>query len=91
MATGAVGFAEEQGLSAHLGFGGLFRIQLAVETELGGRREVQERLELCHEVHLATPFQDVGSFFRGDHRIPIEVGSPLLKLCEVFDASHGSL
>src|SRR5262245_49676892 len=91
MADRTVGFAEKHGLSVQLGFGGLFRIQLAINTQLGGWREVQEFLELGHEMHLAATFQYVDAFFRGDYRIPVEVGGALLKLSEIFDASERSL
>src|SRR5262249_19752879 len=91
MAACAGSFSEEQGLPAHLGFSGLLGIQLAVDAQLRGRREVQELLEFRHEMDLAASFQDVDTLFRGDHRIPIEIGPALLKLRKVLDASEGSL
>ena len=91
MATRAVGFAEEQALSASLGFSRLFRIQLAIDAKLRGWWEVQQLLELRHKMHLTASVEDVDSFLRGDHRIPIEIGSALLKLREVLDALKGPL
>ena len=61
-------------------------VQFAVNTQLGCRWEVQEFLELRHEVDLAAPFKNVGPFFCPDHMIAVEVGTSLLKLCEILHA-----
>ena len=62
------------------------RIELAEDVELRRRREVEDGLELGHEVDLAAALQDVDALLRGDHRIAVEVGRPLLELGEVLDA-----
>ena len=65
----------------------LRRIELAVDAELRRRREVEQLLELGHEVDLAAALEDVDALLGGDHRIAVEVGGALLELGEVLDAS----
>ena len=86
MALGAGRFAEEEVLPALFRRGGFLRVHLAVNPQLGCRREIQEFLELRHEMHLAPPFENVGPFFCPDHMIAVEVGPPLLKLREILHA-----
>ena len=64
---------------------GLRRIELAEHVQLRRRREIEQRLELGHEVHLAAALQDVDALLRGDHRVAVEVRGPLLELGEVLD------
>ena len=87
MARGALGLAEEHasGRAARLRVA-LLRIELAEDVQLRGRREVEQLLELGHEVDLAAALEDVDALLRGDHRIAVEVGGPLLELGEVLDA-----
>ena len=63
----------------------LRRIELAEDVELGRGREVQQLLELGHEVDLAAALEDVDALLRGDHGVAVEVGGALLELGEVLD------
>ena len=51
-----------------------FGSSLPNNVELGRRREVEDLLELGHEMDLAAPFQNIDSFLCGDHRVAVEVG-----------------
>ena len=86
VAGGALGLAEEQTLAAQLALGGFGRIELAEDVELGRGREIEQLLELSHEMDLAPALEDVGAFPRGVGRDAVEIGGPLLELGEVF---HG--
>ena len=85
MADRALGLAEEQLLAAHLRFARLRRIELAEHVELGRRREIEQFLELRHEMDLAAALENVHALLRGNHRVAVEVGRPLFELGEVFD------
>ena len=61
-------------------------VQRAEQIQLGGRREIEDVHELGHEMDLAAPFQDVHAFLRGDHRVAVEIGRPLLEFGEIFHA-----
>ena len=63
----------------------LRRIELAEHVELRRRREVEQRLELGHEVHLAAALEDVDALLWRLHRVAVEVGGALLELGEVLD------
>lgn len=84
MATGARRFAEEQVLPSLLRRGGALGIHLAVKPKLRCRGEVQECLDLCHEMHLAASFEHVDPLLCRDHRIAIEVGRALLELRKIL-------
>ena len=60
---------------------------LPIDVELRRRREVEQLLELGHEVDLAAALEDVDALLGGDDRVAVEVGGPLLELGEVLDAS----
>ena len=91
MAHRALGLAEEDRLAAQFLCGGFLGIELAEDVELGRRREVEQVLELGHEVDLAAALQDVDAFLRGRDRIAVEIGGPLLELGEVLDRFQGPL
>ncbi len=67
----ALALAEEDLLAALLAFGRLRRVELAEEVELRGRWEVEEFLELGHEVDLAAAFERVNALLGG-----VAMGSP---------------
>ena len=85
MTPGTSGFSKENSLSPHLRLGCLLRIKPSVDPELGSRREIQQCLELRHEMDLAPPFKDVDPFFRSNHRVAVKISSPLFKFGEIFD------
>ena len=74
--------------SAGVAFAG---IELAVDVQLGRRREIEHLLELGHEVHLAAPVEDVHALLGRDHRVAVEVGGALLELGEVLDRLQRAL
>src|SRR5262249_9126285 len=57
MAGRALRLAEEEILAAHLLCRGLGWIELAIDSKLGCRREVENLLELGHEVYLTAAFE----------------------------------
>src|SRR5437773_349076 len=59
VAGGALGLAEEDRLPPHLRLAGLAWVELAVDRQLGGGREVEQLLELGHEVDLAAALERV--------------------------------
>src|SRR5204862_7560802 len=65
--------------------------ELTVDTQLRGRGKIEQLLQLGHEVYLATPFEDVHSLLRGDHRVAIEVCRPLFELREVLHTLERTL
>jgi hypothetical protein len=85
MAGRALRLPEEQRLPTELRRGGLLGVELAEDVELRRRREVQDLLELAHEVDLASALQDVDALLTGDHVVPVEIGTALLELREVLD------
>ena len=91
VAGDALGLAEEQLLAAQLALAGLGGIELAEHVELGRRREVEQVLELGHEVHLAAALEDVDALALRLHRVAVEVGGALLELGEVLDGLHRAL
>lgn len=91
MATGARRFAEEQVLPSLLRRGGALGIHLAVKPKLRCRGEVQECLDLCHEMHLAAWFEHVDPLLCRDHRIAIEVGRALVELRKILHTLHRPL
>ena len=64
----ALRLAEEQRLAAQLGLAGLRRVELAEDVQLRRRREVEQVLELGHEVHLAAALEQVHALARGARR-----------------------
>jgi hypothetical protein len=66
-------------------------VELAVDPELRRGREVEQRQELGHEMHLAAALEDVHILLGGDHRIAVEIGRALLELREVLDALERAL
>ena len=86
VASGAARLAEKQLLSSHFRFGRFFRFELAVNTEFRRRRKIQDRLELGHEVDLASPFQDIDALLGGNDRVAVEISRPLFELGKVLDA-----
>jgi hypothetical protein len=61
------------------------------KRQLRRRREVEQLLELGHEVHLAAALQRVDALLGGDHRVAVEVGGALLELGEVLDRLQRAL
>ena len=80
MTRAALRLSEEEGLPADFGRGRFLRIQRAIHSQLRRRREVEQRLELGHELDLTAALEWIHSFFGGDHRIAVEVGGTLLEL-----------
>ena len=91
MTGGALGLAEEQRLAPELALGGLAGVELAEDVELGRGREVQEVLDLGHEMHLAAALQDVDALALGLDGVTVEVRRALLELREILDALHRPL
>jgi hypothetical protein len=83
--------AEEDLLAAQLLGGGKRRVQAAKDIELRSRREVQQRLELAHEVNLTATLENVDPLLGRDDRVTVEVGRALLELREVLDALQRAL
>src|SRR6185436_21111931 len=54
-------------------------------------REVEERLELAHEVHLAPALEDVDALARRLLGVAVEVRGALLELGEVLDRLERAL
>ena len=75
---------EKQLLPAHFTGTRFLGIQFAINPELGRRRKVQDLLEFRHRVNLTAPIENVGTFFRGDHWVTIEIGGSLLELREIL-------
>ena len=87
VADGALGLAEEELLAAHRR---RFRrelrgVELAEEVQARGRREVEQFLDLRHEVDLAATFQRVDPLGRCRHLVAVEIGRTLLEFGEIFD------
>ena len=87
----ALALAVEHRLAAQLCLRGLRRIELAEHVECGRGREIQDVLELRHEMHLAAALQDVDALLRRDHRVAVEVRGALLELGEVLDGLQRAL
>ncbi len=83
----ALALAVEELLAAQLSGRGLRRIELDRTSSAGAGGEVENVLELRHEVHLAAALQDIHALLRRDDRVAVEVRRALLELGEVFDAS----
>ena len=69
----------------------LRRIEPAEDVQLRRRREVEEVLELAHEMHLAAALERVDALARGAGMVAVEVGGALLELREVLDALERAL
>jgi hypothetical protein len=91
LAGGALALAEEDRLSPRLCFARLARVELAVDPQLGRGREVEQLLELGHEVDLAAALQGVDPLLGGDDGVAVEIGRALLELREVLHALQGPL
>src|SRR5690606_10350962 len=65
--------------------------KLAVPAQLGGWREVKQRLELAHHVDLASALKNVHALLGGDHRVTVKVSRALLKLGEVLNGLERTL
>ena len=91
MTGGALGLAEEQGLTAEFRGSRFRRVELAEDIELGGGWEIEDRLELGHEVDLAPSFEDVHTFYLSLHRVAVKVRGALFEFGEIFHRLHGSL
>ena len=70
---------------------GLRGVEAAQHVELGGRREVEQGLELGHEMDLAAAVERVDALLGGRDRVAVEIGGPLLELGEVLDRFQGPL
>src|SRR5512145_1419425 len=90
VASGALRLSEER-LPPRLRLAPPRRIELPVDSELGGRRKIQELLELRHGLNLAPTVERVDALLGSDDRVSVEVGRALLELREVFDAPERSL
>ena len=66
MTSATLRLTEEQRLSAQFRFARLFRVELAEHVQLGCRREVQQSLELGHEVDLAAALQNADPLLGGE-------------------------
>ena len=62
-------------------------VELAEEVQARGRREVEQVLDLRHEVDLAAALQGIDPLGRSRDLVAVEVGGPLLELGEVLDRS----
>jgi hypothetical protein len=62
-----------------------------MDSELGGRREIQQFLEFRHVVYLAAPFQNVDALLGGDHRIAVKISGTLLELRKILYALERAL
>ena len=91
MAGRALALAKEDGLPPQLGGRRLLGIELSEYVQLRRRRKVEDLLELGHEVDLAAALEDVDALLGGNHRIPVEIGRPLLELREVLHGLQGTL
>ena len=60
-------------------------------VELRRRREVEDALELAHEVHLTAALEDVHALGLRLHRIAVEIGGALLELGKVFHCLERAL
>ncbi len=85
MAPGAGRLAVEQLFATQFLLAGLARIEPPLHIQLRCRGEVQQRLELTHEMHLTATLEHVHPLLGGDYRITVEVGGALLELGEVLD------
>ena len=92
MARGAVRLAEKQFLAAHLRLASPSpdRVCRSIPS-FGAGREVQQLLELGHEMDLAATVEDVHALLAGDHGVAIEVRGALLELGEVLDGLQRAL
>src|SRR5439155_422254 len=84
VACRALALAEEDGLPAQLLGRRALWVELSEDIELGGRREVEDLLELRHVVDLAAPLEDVHTLLGGDHGVAVEIGRALLEFGEVL-------
>src|SRR5262249_47227967 len=95
MAGAALALAVEDLLAAQLRLAGLPRVEPSEHVELRRRREVEQLLELGHEVELAPPLERVHALLlvrrRGGRRVAVEIGGALLELGEVLDALQRTL
>src|SRR5262245_39970728 len=85
MALAAQRLAEEQRLPAELRLAGLLRIELAQHVQLRRRREVEQRLEFGHVMHLSAAVQWTDALLGRRDRVAIEISRPLLELGEILD------
>ncbi len=91
VARRALPFAEEYVLPLQFALAGFERIESAEQVEPGCRRKIQQRLKLCHEMHLAAAFQNVGAFARCIGRDAVKIGTALFELGEVLHRLHRTL
>src|SRR5262245_53160731 len=91
MALGTACLAEKELLAPLLGGRAFLRVELSKDVELGRGREIQERLELGHEVDLTAALENIDALLRSEDGIAVEVGRPLFELREVLNASEGPL
>src|ERR1700691_6361975 len=91
MAARALALAEENLLPTHFCRCRLGGIELAKQVELGRGREVQDFLEVGHEVHLAAALERIHALLRRVHDVAVEIGGALLELGEILDRLEGSL
>ncbi len=87
----ASGLAVEERLALEFGGRGHGGIQLPIDVQLGGRRKIEDRQELRHEVDLGAALQDVDALLGGHAHVAVEVGGPLLELREVLDRLQRAL
>ena len=74
--------------SASVAFAG---IEPSEDVQLRRGREVEQVLELAHEVHLAAALERVHALPRRARVVAVEVGGALLELGEVLDALQRAL
>src|ERR1035441_1431225 len=91
MAACALSLAEKDLLPTQFGRGCLGAIQLAVPSQLGRRRKVENILKFRHGMHLASTFKRIHTFLRRNHLVAVEVGGSLLELRKVFNRLQGPL
>ena len=81
----AVGLAEKDSLTPHLGLGRLFWVELAVNVQFRCRRKIEHLLELGHRMNLTAAFEYIYAFLGRNDVVAVEIGGPLLKLGKVLD------
>src|ERR1035437_515435 len=91
MAACALSLAKEDLLPTQLGGGCPGGVQLAVPSQLGRRRKVENILKFRHGMHLASTLQRIQAFLCRNHLVAVEVGGSLLELSKVFNRLQGPL
>ena len=78
--------AEEEGFSPPFCLVRHRRVEAPEHVQLRRWREVEQVLELAHEMHLAAALEGIDAFARGARAVAVEVGGALLELGEILDA-----